>query len=146
MQKAVLRGGEGMHPLLQRIMQIHVAEEARHIGFAHSYIAEHSARLSRRQRALLSVVVPVVMRWLCDEILVPSRRARKEMGIPRKVVKDLYWDKPESRKMLRDLFGDVRMLAEETQMMNPVSRRVWRLMKIDGRFSRYRSEPASAAA
>ena len=86
------------------------------------------------------------MRWLCDEILVPSREARKEMGIPRSVVKDLYWDKPESQKMLRDLFGDVRMLAEETQMMNPVSRRVWKLMKIDGRSSRYRSEPASAAA
>ena len=31
-------------------------------------------------------------------------------------------------------------------MMNPVSRRVWKLMKIDGRPSRYRSEPASAAA
>ena len=77
---------------------------------------------------------------------MPSRRARKDMGIPRRVVKDLYWDRPESRKMLRDLFGDVRMLAEETQMMNPVSRRVWKLMKIDGRSSRYRSEPASAAA
>ena len=127
-------------------MQLHVAEEARHIGFAHQYLEHRAPRLKRYQRAVLSVAVPIIMRWLCDEILVPSRRARKEMGIPRKVVKDLYWDKPESRKMLRDLFGDVRMLAEETQMMNPVSRRVWRLMKIDGRSSRYRSEPASAAA
>ncbi len=145
-QKSILRAGDEMHPLLQRIMQIHVAEEARHIGFAHQYLQHKAPRLKRHERAILSVAVPVIMRWLCDEILVPSRKARKEMGIPRRVVKDLYWDKPESQKMLRDLFGDVRMLAEETQMMNPVSRRVWKLMKIDGRSSRYRSEPASAAA
>ena len=145
-QKSILRAGDEMHPLLQRIMQIHVAEEARHIGFAHQYLQHKAPRLKRHERAILSVAVPVIMRWLCDEILVPSRKARKEMGIPRRVVKDLYWDKPESQKMLRDLFGDVRMLAEETEMMNPVSRRVWKLMKIDGRSSRYRSEPASAAA
>ena len=145
-QKSILRAGDEMHPLLQRIMQIHVAEEARHIGFAHQYLQHKAPRLKRHERAVLSVAVPVIMRWLCDEILVPSRRARKDMGIPRRVVKDLYWDRPESRKMLRDLFGDVRMLAEETQMMNPLSRRVWKLMKIDGRSSRYRSEPASAAA
>ncbi len=145
-QKSILRAGDEMHPLLQRIMQIHVAEEARHIGFAHQYLQHKAPRLKRHERAVLSVAVPVIMRWLCDEILVPSRRARKDMGIPRRVVKDLYWDLPESRKVLRDLFGDVRMLAEETQMMNPVSRRVWKLMRIDGRSSRYRSEPASAAA
>ena len=145
-QKTILRAGDDMHPLLQRIMQIHVAEEARHIGFAHQYLEHRAPRLKRHERAVLSVAVPIIMRWLCDEILVPSKQARKDMGIPRKVVKDLYWDKPESRKMLRDLFGDVRMLAEETQMMNPVSRQVWKLMKIDGRSSRFRSEPASAAA
>ncbi len=145
-QKSVLRAGDDMHPLLQRIMQIHVAEEARHIGFAHQYLEHRAPRLKRHQRAVLSVLVPVVMRWLCDEILKPSRKARRDMGLPRSVVKDLYWERAESRKMLRDLFGDVRMLAEDTGLMNPVSRRVWRLMKIDGRASRYRSEPASAAA
>ena len=145
-QKSILRAGDDMHPLLQRIMQIHVAEEARHIGFAHQYLEHRAPKLKRHERAVLSVAVPIIMRWLCDEILVPSKKARKDMGIPKSVIKDLYWDKPESRKMLRDLFGDVRMLAEETQMMNPVSRRVWKLMKIDGRSSRYRSEPASAAA
>lgn len=145
-QKSVLRAGDDMHPLLQRIMQIHVAEEARHIGFAHQFLEHNAAKLSGRERAVLSVVVPVIMRWLADEILVPSKRAQADMGIPKQVVKDLYWDRPESKKFLRDLFGDVRMLAEETGLMNPVSRRVWRLMGIAGRSSRYRSEPASAAA
>lgn len=145
-QKTILRAGDEMHPLLQRIMQIHVAEEARHIGFAHQYLEHQATQLNRLERGVLSVAVPLIMRWLCDEILRPSRQARKDMGIPKSVVRDLYWREPESRKMLRDLFGDVRMLAEETGMMNRSSRWVWRLMRIDGRSSRYRSQPASAAA
>lgn len=145
-QKSILRAGDDMHPLLQRIMQIHVAEEARHIGFAHQYLVHKAPRLSGPERAVLSIVVPVVMKWLCNEILVPSKKAQRDMGIPKSVVKELYWDSPESEKFLRDLFGDVRMLADETGMMNKVSRRVWRLLKIDGRSSRFRSQPASAAA
>lgn len=37
-QKAILRSGAEGHPLLTRIMQIHVAEEARHISFAHEFL------------------------------------------------------------------------------------------------------------
>lgn len=145
-QKSVLRAGDDMHPLLRRIMQIHVAEEARHIGFAHQFLEHHAPRLRRGERFVLSLLVPLIMKWLCNEILVPSKRARRDMGIPADVMKEVYWGSPESRKFLRDLFGDVRMLAESTGMMNPVSRRVWRAMGIDGRPSRFRSEPASAAA
>ncbi|WP_148615025.1 AurF N-oxygenase family protein [Nocardioides rubriscoriae] len=145
-QKSVLRAGDDMHPLLQRIMQIHVAEEARHIGFAHQYLEHHAPRLKRSERAALSLIVPVIMKWLCNEILVPSKQAQRDMGIPDSVMKDLYWTNPESQKFLRDLFGDVRMLADQTGIMNPVSRRLWRALGIDGRSSRFRSQPASAAA
>ena len=145
-QKSVLRSGDDMHPLLRRIMQIHVAEEARHIGFAHQYLEHKAPRLKRSERAALSVIVPVIMKWLCNEILVPSKQAQKDMGIPRYVVKELYWETDDAQKFLRDLFGDVRMLADETGIMNPVSRRVWRALGIDGRSSRFRSQPASAAA
>ncbi|WP_232675989.1 diiron oxygenase [Nocardioides sp. R-C-SC26] len=144
-QKAIVRSGEEMHPLLQRIMQIHIAEEARHIGFAHQYLEHHAPKLNVAERAVLSMLVPVIMRWLCDEILVPSKKAQRDMGIPDSVMKELYWDSPASRKMLRDLFADVRRLADDTGLMNPASRRMWRLLKIDGRSSRFRSEPATAA-
>jgi hypothetical protein len=144
-QKGVLRSATEMHPLLERIMAIHVAEEARHIGFAYQYLEYRAPRLNVVERAVLSVLVPVIMRWLCDEILVPSKQAQRDMGIPRSVMKQVYWDHPESRRFLSDLFGDVRMLAERTGMLNPVSRRVWRAMRIDGRPSRFRSEPARAA-
>ncbi|MEN8706861.1 MAG: diiron oxygenase [Nocardioides marinisabuli] len=146
-QKSVLRAGDDMHPLLRRIMQIHVAEEARHIGFAHQYLQYNAERLSRVERGVISVAVPLLMKWLCNEILVPSRSVRRELAIPDDVAAEVYWDSPESQKFLRDLFGDVRMLADETGMRrNRVARWLWRRMDIDGRPSRFRGEPASAAA
>ena len=37
-------------------------------------------------------------------------------------------------------------LAHELGLMNPVSRRVWKALRIDGRPSRFRSEPAAASS
>ena len=146
LQKSVLRAGAQAHPLLRRIMQIHIAEEARHIGFAHRFLQHHVPRLGRVRRAVLSVLFPLIMRWLCDVIMVPGSEARRGMGIPRAVAREVWWRDPESRKVLRDFFADVRMLAESLDLMNPVSRRVWRMCRIDGRPARFRSEPASAAS
>ena len=43
--------------------------------------------------------------------------------------------------MLQDMFADVRMLCHDTEMMNPPARLMWRICKIDGPPSRFRSEP-----
>jgi hypothetical protein len=39
------------------------------------------------------------------------------------------------------MFGDVRMLCADTGLMNPLATLIWRLCKIDGSPSRFRSEP-----
>jgi hypothetical protein len=39
------------------------------------------------------------------------------------------------------MFGDVRMLAYDTGLMNPIAKLVWRMFKMYGKPSRYRSEP-----
>ena len=119
LQKQILRSGEDMHPLMVRIMQIHVAEEARHISFAHEYLARKVPTLSRPRKALLSVLYPVVMRVLCDVIATPTNAFVKQYDIPKHVIKDLYWDAPESEKLLRDLFADVRTLADECRPDEP---------------------------
>jgi hypothetical protein len=102
--------------------------------------------MNRAQKAGLSIAYPVVMRLLCDAILVPHKQMVRDMGIPQEVVDELWWEAPESQEMLRDLFGDVRTLAHELGLINPVSRRVWRAMGIDGRPSRFRSEPAASSS
>jgi hypothetical protein len=143
-QKSVLReGGEGreLHPIMERVMAIHVAEEARHISFAHEYLRKRLPRLSSRQRFLLSLHVPIIMRVLCQAIMVPPRSFFRQFGIPRGVRKELFFRAPESRQLLRDMFADVRMLCYDTGMMNPAAKLVWRMCKIGGAPSRFRSEP-----
>lgn len=143
MQKNILRAGNDLPPVLQRVMQIHVAEEARHISFAHQYLRRHIPALKMPERFVVSLLFPVIMRLLCDVIMVPPKEFRAEFAIPKSVMKEIYWDAPESRERLRDLFGDARMLAEQSGAMNPFSRAMWKLCRIDGRPSRYRSEPAA---
>ncbi|GAA4822750.1 diiron oxygenase [Nocardioides caeni] len=145
LQKSILRSGDQMHPMVTRIMQIHVAEEARHIGFAHSYLIERSKDYTPVQRFAISLAFPVIMRVLCDVIMKPSRKMQKDLGIPRSVVREVYWKSEKSEKLLRDTFGDVRMLADELGLMNRFSRPLWRMLGIAGKPSRFRSEPKSAA-
>ena len=140
-QKNVLREAKSLHPVMERVMAIHVAEEARHISFAHEYLRKRVPRMRPRRRFWLSLHVPWIMRVLCQAILVPPKSFWREFDIPRSVRKELFFRSPESRQMLRDMFGDVRMLCYDVGLMSPVARLVWRICKIDGRPSRYRSEP-----
>ncbi|MFF5636866.1 diiron oxygenase [Streptomyces sp. NPDC012825] len=146
LQKAILRGGEDIHPLMRRLMQIHVAEEARHISFAHEFLRVKVPGYGKFRRGALSVAFPVIMRVLGDVIVVPDRKTAETIGVPHWVIKDIFWKSPDGEKMLRDLFSDVRMLAEDIGLMNRASRKVWRALRIDGRPSRFRGEPAPHAA
>lgn len=93
------------------------------------------------QRFWISLYFPLTMRSLCNAIVVPPKAFWEEFDIPREVKKELFFGSPESRKWLCDMFADARMLAHDTGLMNPIARLVWRLCKIDGKPSRYRSEP-----
>jgi len=141
-QKQILRSGTELHPLLERIMQIHVAEEARHISFAHTYLAERVPELDPVRKTLLSILFPITMRVAGDLILIPTKEITEEVGVPRWVLGQAFRHTPEAKEMTRGLFADVRTLAEDIGLMNPVSRRIWKLCGIDGRPARYRSEPA----
>ena len=121
-QKNVLREGKTLHPIMERVMAIHVAEEARHISFAHEYLRKRVPHLPRRKRFWLSLYVPLIMRILCSAIIVPPRAFWKEFDIPRSVRKEIFFRSPESRQMLRDMFGDVRMLCHDTGLMNPIAK------------------------
>ncbi len=144
-QKQYLRSDTGgYHPIIKGVMRIHVAEEARHISFAHEFLRQHVPENGPVGKALLSLVYPIAMRILADVIVIPPREFFAEFDIPKQVKKDLFWDSPDSRKTLSEYFGDVRMLGDELGLMNPVSNVLWKVLKIGGRPSRFRSEPERA--
>jgi len=144
-QKDLMRRG-GNHPLLSRIMQIHIAEEARHIGFAHAWLEHHVPRRGALARAWLGIMWPMSLRLGSDAILVPSKADRELMGIPAHVAEEVWGNDPAAAKFRRDLFSDVRMLADEIGIRSPLTRWAWRLWGVDGRPARFRAEPSNAAA
>ena len=84
---------------------------------------------------------PLTMRTLCNAILIPPRAFWREFDIPRSVKKELFFRSPESRKWLRDMFSDVRMLAYDTGLMeNRSARLMWRICRINGKPSRSRCQ------
>ena len=144
MQTNVLREGIPAHPIIEKVTAIHVAEEARHIAFAHEYLRKRVPHMLWRNRFVLSLYVPIIMRVLCQAIVVPTRSFFKEFEIPRSVRKELFFGAPDSRQTLRDMFGDIRMLCHDVGLMNPLALLMWRICKIDGRPSRYHGEPQRA--
>ncbi len=140
-QKAQLRESEDLPPALLRTMEIHIAEEARHISFAEEFVKLRVPRLGRAQRAALSVLFPVIMRIAAEEIMTPPGSVAKRLGIPREVFKEAFWSSPASRRIMASYFGEMRALAAEVGLMNRVSGRVWQLCGIAGEPARYRGEP-----
>lgn len=128
-QRAVLKN-EPMHPLSNRVMEIHVAEEARHISFAHSYLEQKVPRMGGISKAILSIVLPVMLRLLADAIIIPSKQAQADMGIPPEVAKNIWWK--ESVASLNELHADVRGLADKTGLRNKSTRVIWKKLGIDG--------------
>jgi hypothetical protein len=144
-QKDLLRRG-GSTPLLNRITAIHAAEEARHIGFAHAWLEHHAPTMGVLNKAALGFMVPMALRLGFSAIMIPSKADQVLMGIPDDVIRDVFVGGEDIRKLRRDVCADVRMLCEQTGVLRPATRWAWKLWGVDGRPSRFRSEPRSAAA
>ena len=50
-QRLALAERDDLHPLVRRMSQIHITEEARHLCFARSFLREHVPELTPRKRA-----------------------------------------------------------------------------------------------
>ncbi|MBF6100669.1 AurF N-oxygenase family protein [Nocardia cyriacigeorgica] len=140
-QKALIRDGANLPPMVLRTMEIHIAEEARHISFAGEFLKAHIAKMNPVTTQVCAIAFPLAMRWLAGEIIAPPRSFAEKFDIPREVIKEAFWRSPQSRKILSGYFGDMRALADEIGLMNPVTRRLWKALGIDGDYARYRSEP-----
>ncbi|MFC7755243.1 AurF N-oxygenase family protein [Tsukamurella soli] len=144
-QKAVMREGASLPPLVLRTMQIHIAEEARHISFAHEFLHAHMARMSRRQQRICAIAFPIAMRWLVGEIFGPSKDFIERFDVPDEVIREAFWRSPMSRALLSDYFAEMRTLAKDLGLMTPVAKRLWKRLHIDGGYARYRGEPTRDA-
>jgi hypothetical protein len=124
-QRRSLRDGIP-HPLIERIMRIHVTEEARHLTFARHVLRREVPRLNRARRAALSVAAPFTLGLLARIILIPPADMQRECGIPHGVVREAY-SSPQGRRFIADSLQKSRELCGELGLLTPLGRLAWRL-------------------
>jgi hypothetical protein len=112
-QREMLRSGRPVHPLLRRIMQIHVTEEARHLCFARHFLRERVPRLGAIRRRLLAVRAPVILAVMAQLMLRPSRQIIRAYGIPGPVVAEAYTRNASHRARSVQATAKVRDLCRE---------------------------------
>jgi hypothetical protein len=129
-QRQELRSGNEIHPLLERIMRIHVTEEARHLSFARHYLKRNVPELSWFRRRMLAVRVPFILGSMAGMMLRPSKSMIRQYGIPRSVIKEAYDDNPQARQFVKDSIRKVRNLCVELRIISPVSKLLWKAFGI----------------
>ena len=67
---------ERVHPLSRQIAKLHVLEEARHVSFAKTYLAEVWPTLADEEREAAAELAPVAVAFVAD-LMVERRRVRR---------------------------------------------------------------------
>jgi len=129
-QRQELRSGKEIHPLLERIMRIHVTEEARHLSFARHYLKRHVPELSFFKKRMLGVRVPFILGSMAGMMLRPSKATIRKYRIPKSVIKEAFDENPEARQFVRDSIRKVRNLCVELGIITPISKQLWKAFGI----------------
>ncbi len=129
-QRRALRRDPAPHPLLRRIMQIHVTEEARHLCFARHYLKENVGRLGPVRRSILGFGAPVILGLMAQLMMRPSPAIVREYAIPREVIDEVYTRNPRHRETTIAALAKVRNLCHELGLITPLSQRLWQAFGI----------------
>ncbi|MDQ2724066.1 MAG: diiron oxygenase [Actinomycetota bacterium] len=130
MQRRALAVGV-RHPLVERIMRIHVAEEARHVAFAKVRLGQMVPRLTTLDRHLLAMAGPIVLTIGARLMAVPGTDVARGLGVDRRVLLDAYRT-PYGRAYLADLVVKPRSTLAELGLSTGPARLLWRLLGSGG--------------
>lgn len=128
-QRETLRSTRELHPLMERIMRIHVTEEARHLSFARHYLKREVPKLGFAKRTVLSAAAPITLGVMSVMMLAPSPAMLKRYHVPREVVRAAYGG-PESGVRVRASLAKVRKLCVELGLVTAWSKPIWRAFRI----------------
>jgi hypothetical protein len=131
LQRETLRSTDKeLHPLLERIMRIHVTEEARHLSFARHWLKRSVPELGFVRRTVLSIAAPLILGEMGGLMMKPSKDLVTEYGIPKDVLREAYDDNEEFQASAAVAMRKVRSLCRDLGLINPISRRLWQVKKI----------------
>ena len=129
-QRTALRSGHNIHPLLERIMRIHVTEEARHLSFARQYLRHTVPTLSGLQRRAITVQAPMTLATMAGVMMRPSRQLVRTYDIPKATLAEAYRKDGPAGDAVRESLRKVRDLLVDLELVTPTSKRLWKRLGI----------------
>jgi len=129
-QRRELRSGKEIHPLLERVMRIHVTEEARHLSFARHYLQRVVPRLGRFRRTQLAVGAPLVLAVMAQMMLRPSPQIVRRHRIPKDVVAEAFTHSRAHHTEALASMHKLRRLWIELGLAGGPYRSLWRLLRL----------------
>ncbi len=129
-QRKELRSDVELHPLLERVMRIHVTEEARHLSFARHYLRTKAKDLGPVDRLWLGAGTPIILSVMAQMMLKPSAQLVQEYGIPRSVIREAYTRNPAHRAESLASMRRVRKLCQDMGLLTAGYQRVWRALRL----------------
>ncbi|MGH2476858.1 MAG: AurF N-oxygenase family protein [Candidatus Limnocylindrales bacterium] len=129
-QRTVLRSGKDIHPLLERIMRIHVTEEARHLSFARGYLRTNVPKLPAWRRRAMAMQAPLILATEASVMLRPPRHLVRTYGVPDAVLRQAYGPGSQNRQDAKDALRKVRNLLVELGLVTPAAKRLWQRLGI----------------
>ena len=130
-QRRELRSERDIHPLLERIMRIHVTEEARHLSFARHYLKRTVPSLGWIRRAELAIGAPLILGQMAQLMLKPSPHLVARYDIPKHVLDEAYTHNPRHREETLKSLGKVRSLCAELGLLRSPYTKLWTLVGLD---------------
>jgi hypothetical protein len=113
-----------LQPMVQRLMRIHVTEEARHIQFARDGLRKRSPNMRRIPKMFVANINGVggyFFRYLFTNP-VPYRRT----GLDGRVARRIARNSPHRHEVQVVGFAPLAAFLEEVGLMGWISRRMWR--------------------
>jgi hypothetical protein len=135
-QRRELRAGRELHPLLERIMRIHVTEEARHLSFARHYLKRTVPALSPVRRIRLALAAPLILGSMAQMMLKPSPQIVAKYGIPKQVVSQAYTRNLQHRAQTAASLAKIRAVCSQLGLTRAPYGVLWRVLGLN--------EPATA--
>lgn len=129
LQRRMLDGARTLHPLLRRIMQIHVIEEARHICFAEHYLDRHVPCLGAVRAFRLRAFVPFIVRATCLQMMRIPRDVVRAEAIPRVVVREAERS-PQQRTLIEDSLRPIHRRMTELGILSKRTLPLWRFLGV----------------
>lgn len=111
------------HPLVERIMRVHVAEETRHVSFARQSI-QRAVPTDPIRRHALAIMAPVVFGYIARVMLIPPAEMRRAVGLPRKTARAAYRS-DKGRRFLVDAVAKPRQMVSDLGLMTGPAKFLW---------------------